>query len=95
MCKKTVINRATKVLIGSSDDSEVVEEDNKPVKARNESIKDKAGKKELNVQDTTYEEVKDDAKPAGETKPETTTAEAQANEHSGSKSAKVPDGPGY
>lgn len=69
MCKKTVINRATKVLIGSSDDSEVVDDDNKPVKVRDASIKEKGGKKELNIQDTKFEEVKDDA----ETPPPETT----------------------
>ena len=59
MCKKTVINRATKVLIGSSDDSEVIDEDNKPVRARNEEIKEKGAKKELNITDTAFEELKD------------------------------------
>lgn len=67
MCKKTVINRATKVLIGSSDDSDVVDEDNKPVKARNEAIKEKGGRKELNIQDTKFEEVKDDETPSADT----------------------------
>lgn len=103
MCKKTVINRATKVLIGSSDDSEVVDEDNKPVHARNEAIKEKGGKKELNITDTTFEEVKDDAvKPPPDlkkTEPEGNLNdlgdEAQHNEHSGSHSAEVDDKPSY
>jgi recombination protein RecT len=90
MCKKTVINRATKVLIGSSDDSEVVEED-KNVATRNTVTKEKGGKKELNVQDTTYTEVKDipaeQAKPQGQSKPV-----EQVNEQTGEVTT---DGPGY
>lgn len=62
MCRRTVINRATNNLIGSSDDSEVMppEDENKPVETRNKAIKEKAGSKSLNIQDTKFEEVKDD-----------------------------------
>jgi len=108
MCKKTVINRATKVLIGASDDSEVVDED-KNTNSRNEAIKEKSGKKELNIQDTTFEEVKDNVPkeqleqmkeaPGRQGSLSDLENEARHNEHSGSHSAeqadKGPGEPGY
>jgi recombination protein RecT len=101
MCKKTVINRATKVLIGSSDDSEVVdeEEQDKNKKARNEKTKG-GEKKELNVIDTNFEEVKDDVKTGtGEPAQTAETVSAATQGASGTQEKKadppVSDGPGY
>ena len=102
MAKKTVINRACKVLIGSSDDSEIVDEEDQQTKARNATIKEKAGSKELNIQDTTFEEVKDN-RPAStsNTKAADTATisetkvqdNVQAFEAAGSTTQE--DGPGY
>ncbi len=57
MCKKTVINRATKTLIGSSDDADVIDED-KQVSLRNAKAEKGSAKKEIDIHDTSYEEVK-------------------------------------
>lgn len=79
MAKKTVINRAIKILVGSSDDSEIIDED-KQVTSRNTATKEKGGKKDLNVQDTTYTEVRDEPqaadKAAAGSKDETATLTA-------------------
>lgn len=92
MCKKTVINRATKVLIGSSDDSEVGEED-KQVTTRNAATKEKGAKKELNVQDTTYTEVKDDSPAVDKAAAGTKDATVSANVNT--ETGEVSNGPGY
>jgi recombination protein RecT len=72
MCRKTVINRACNNLIGSADDSASMPEDddqNKPVQNRDEKIKEKGSKKDLNIQDTTFEDVTKTSKdPADEPK---------------------------
>jgi recombination protein RecT len=101
MCKKTVINRATKVLIGSSDDSEVVDEDNKPVKTRDETIKKKSATKELNVTDIKYEEVKDDSykgtanEGKGDEKTQNEAKKTEGEPDSSLKAGPQTDGPGY
>lgn len=91
MCKKTVINRATKVLIGSSDDSEVGEED-KAVTTRDNSVKEKGGKKELNVEDTTYTEIKD-PEPSKKVKTDESAPEPITKEEG--QQAEFPETPEY
>jgi recombination protein RecT len=71
MCKKTVINRATKILIGSSDDSEVVDETDQPVKQRDTKAKEQGGKKTIDVVDTEFTEVNDNPPPPDTASPET------------------------
>ena len=84
-CLKTVMNRAVKIDINSSDDSEVLgEQDDLPKQIRDKKIQEKTGKKEIKTEDITYEEV-GDVKPK-EANPE--PAPAQNNE--------LPlEGPGY
>lgn len=91
MCKKTVINRATKVLIGSSDDSEVGEED-KAVTTRDNTVKEKGGKKELNVEDTTFTEIKD-PEPTKKAKTEESAPEPIKKEEA--HQAEIPETPEY
>jgi len=91
MCKKTVINRATKVLIGSSDDSEVGEED-KAVTTRDNTVKEKGGKKELNVEDTTFTEIKD-TEPSKKVKTEEPAPEPIKKEEA--HQAEIPETPEY
>jgi len=111
MCRRTVINRATNNLIGSSDDSEIISEDdqNRPVKERDEAIKERSGKKQLDIHDTTFEEVNDNVPkeqleqmkeaPGRQGNLSDLENEARHNEHSGSHSAeqedKGPGEPGY
>jgi recombination protein RecT len=55
MCKKTVMNRAIKIEINSSDDSEI--DENPAVVSRNNTIKEEANKQEVKVEDTEFEVV--------------------------------------
>lgn len=60
MCRKTVINRACNNLVGSADDSASMpepDETDKSTQARDEKIKEKGGRKELNIQDAEFEDV--------------------------------------
>lgn len=62
MAKKTVISRACKLFFTSSDDSVLMDDNDLngvdiPVTARDEKVKEKGSKKELNIQDATFEEV--------------------------------------
>lgn len=99
MCRKTVINRALNNLIGSSDDSEILpeEEPNHPVKQRDKSIKEKAGSKSLDVHDVHYEEVKDGQ---GGDQVKTADAASESLKDLGSQDGPMaqaagPAGPGY
>lgn len=97
MCEKTVTNRAVKPLNQTADDSEIMPEDteeDKRLKAREKDIKGKTGKKELEVHDTVFEEVKD-------APPEQGTMQGPSPEPGGNLSdlgkgeEKPPEGPGY
>lgn len=60
MSKKTVINRACKLFITSSDDAALFTDDEStdmPRIARDESLQDKGNKKDLNITDATFEDV--------------------------------------
>jgi len=58
MAKKTVINRAVKILIESADDSEILDEDEDKPKATRERKTDAKGKqKQIDTVETTYEDV--------------------------------------
>lgn len=62
-CLKTVMNRAVKIDINSSDDSEVLgEQDDLPKQFRDKNVQEKVGKKEIKTEDVPYEEVGDTAK---------------------------------
>lgn len=67
MCKKTVINRALKLIISGSDDANLFEEteDKDYVKADvNHTIETKANKEDFGFDDVEYEEVMEDEQPA-------------------------------
>jgi recombinational DNA repair protein RecT len=102
MCKKTVINRATKGLIGSADDSELPEGEDKGIQTREKNTKDKGGKKELSTHNVDFEDVTHanptEAVRAAEIKTgatvgaESGTAGANVNEQTGEVTE---SGPGY
>lgn len=89
---KTVMNRAVKIDINSSDDSEVLgEQDDLPKQTRDKKIQEKTGKKEVKTEDVTYEEV-DTAKAETPLTPEETSPEPLP---AGGNDLFPKEGPGY
>lgn len=66
MAIKTVCNRAVKIDIGTSDDSEILGDNDPPLAARKKDIAEKGSKKELNIQDTAFEEVSKGSNPSSQ-----------------------------
>jgi recombination protein RecT len=57
MCIKTVANRAVKIATGTSDDSEIIGEDDIPAKTRNQDVRERTGKSKINADDVDFEDL--------------------------------------